>query len=185
VRGLYYPTYRNRDFAFSYLLFSTVVFFVTYFLKDVEISLGFTFGLFAVFAILRYRTETISTKEMTYLFVVIGLAMLNAVVDLNYPELVLMNVLLVLITYFAQSQLFLKSEYRKSVLYEKIDLLRPEREQDLLRDLEARTGLTISRIEIGAIDFVKDHASIKIFYAPQKTHAQTALGDSYEAIQEV
>jgi ABC-type antimicrobial peptide transport system permease subunit len=184
VRFLYYPAYRDRDFAFSFLLFSTLVFIVVFFLKDANISLGFTFGLFAVFAILRYRTETISTKEMTYLFIVIGLAMLNAVGQLNLLELSLINLLVLAITYFAQSQFFLKPEYRKTILYEKVELLRPERQGELVRDLEQRLGLKVHRIEIRNIDFVRDNANIRVYYAPETSHAETALGENYETVRE-
>ena len=184
VRFLYYPAYRDRNFAFSYFMFSTLVFIVIFFLKDAEISLGFTFGLFAVFAILRYRTETISTKEMTYLFIVIGLAMLNAVSQLTMLELGLINVFIVIITYVAQSHFLLKPEYRKAVLYEKVELLRSDRHHELTRDLELRLGLKINRIEIHSIDFVRDNANIMIYYAPAASHAESALGESYEGIRE-
>ena len=180
VRLLYFPVYKDRDFAFSYLVFSLIVFFVTFFLKDVTISLGFTFGLFAVFAILRYRTETISTKEMTYLFVVIGIAMINAVSELALPELIIANTMVVLIVWFAQSRSFLPQDYRKTIRYERIELIKPNRRVELLADLQERTGLSIRRIEIRNIDFVRDNANIRVFYRPDQAHARATLERGYD-----
>ena len=183
VRFLYYPDYRDRDFAFSYLMFSSVVFLVTYFLKSVDISLGFTFGLFAVFAILRYRTETITTKEMTYLFIVIGTAMLNAVSNLGYGELILINALVLVFTFVAQHQNVFKREKRKNVEYERIDLIHPSRFHELKADLEARLGVRINHIEVRDVDFVRDHASLRVFYTDGLEKHSRPLEANHEKLQ--
>lgn len=174
VRVIYFPAYKNRDFAFSFLMFSSMVFIITFFLKSAEISLGFTFGLFAVFAILRYRTETISTKEMTFLFIVIGLAMLNSVVTLTALELVLINLLILALTFAAQSQLFLNAAQQKMVQYERIELIQRGREAELLADLTERTGLTVTGTEVISIDLVRDTASLKVFYTSDEVVPETA-----------
>jgi len=161
---IHFPKFRHKASAFGFFMISVIVFSTTYFLKDINISLGFTFGLFAVFSNLRYRTEPISTEKMTYLFVAIGLAMINAVAPLNYFELALVNPLLLLITYVVQNMLFAASEGTKKIKYEKIDLIAPERYDDLLVDLRLRTGLDITRVDIGNIDFVRDTANLKIYY---------------------
>lgn len=161
---IHFPKFRHRASAFGFFMISIVVFITTYFLKDIDISLGFTFGLFAVFSNLRYRTEPISTEKMTYLFVAIGLAMVNAVAPLNYFELGIINPLLLLITYASQNIFFAAHESTKKIKYEKIDLIAPERYDDLLVDLQTRTGLDITRVDIGNIDFIRDTANLKIYY---------------------
>lgn len=177
VRFIYFPDYKNRDFAFSYIMFSSVVFLITFFLKSAEISLGFTFGLFAVFAILRYRTETISTKEMTFLFIVIGVAMLNAVSTLTAFELVLVNGIILLLTFGAQSKYFLNAAQQKIVQYERIDLIQRGREAELLADLRERTGLSVSAAEVVSIDLVRDTAVLKIQHgSEQKEQSVNKVG---------
>ena len=179
VRFLYYPSYRDRDFAFSFIVFGLVVFLVTFFLKDANISMGFSFGLFALFGILRYRTEAISTKEMTFLFVVIGLALINAVGGFDFLLGISINILVILLTWFAQSHFFLKQESKKTITYEKIELVHPNRKAALLTDLQKRTGLNISRFEIGNIDYVRDIARIRIFYIPDKDESYSAFERYY------
>ena len=166
VRGLYYQQQRKRDFAFALLMFSFMVFVLTYFLKDVEVSLGFTFGLFAVFAMLQYRTDTVSPKEMTYLLVAVGSAMLNAVSQLEVSVLLIINALLLGLTWFAQSTLFLAQEERQTVEYERLELVRPERRAELLADLRERTGLPVHHVELRHLDFLRDTATLRIYYKP-------------------
>ena len=167
VRTLYYRKQRKRDFAFALLMFSFVVFLLTFFLKDVEISLGFTFGLFAIFAMLQYRTDTISPKEMTYLLIAVGSALINAVSLLEPLYLSVLNLALLTLTWFSHSRLFLAEEFRQSIDYEKIDLIHPERHAELLADLRTRTGLDIYRVELRHIDLVRDISSLRVYYRPQ------------------
>lgn len=164
VRGLYYPSQHNRDLAFSYLMFGVTIFMITAVLIGLELSLGFAFGLFAVFGILRYRTEAISTKELTFLFIVIAMAMLNAIAPLRILDALIVNSIFIGAVYAAQNQRFLRSEYRKTLTYEKIDLIKPALYFELLADIEERTGLVIERLEVGEVDFLRDTAQVVIFY---------------------
>ena len=169
VRGLYYHRQRKRDFAFALLMFSFTVFILTYFLKDVEVSLGFTFGLFAVFAMLQYRTDTISPKEMTFLLVAVASAMLNAVTQLGYTSLVGLNALLLALCWFTQSRVFMAEEERHTVDYERLELIHPSRRAELLSDLSERTGLNVYRVELRYLDFLRDTATLRIYYKTPET----------------
>ena len=135
-------------------------------LDSVKLQLGFALGLFAIFGIIRYRTDPIAIKEMTYLFLVIGISVVNALSNkkISHAELVFANFLIVFVTYGMERIWLLRHESRKNVLYEKIELIVPERREELMSDLKARTGLNISRIEIRRIDFLKDIVNIRIFY---------------------
>jgi hypothetical protein len=133
--------------------------------------MGAAFGLFAVFGMLRYKTEEISIKDMTYLFLVIAIGLLTAVIKIEdvayYYEflfIVGINGLILLLTFLLESNVLMKKETAKNVIYENIELIKPEKRDELLADLEARTGLKINRIAIGKIDFLKDIATIKIYY---------------------
>lgn len=161
---IHFPRFRDRGSAFGFSMISIVIFATTYFLKDINISLGFTFGLFAVFSNLRYRTEPISTEKMTYLFIAISLAMINAVSSLNYFELGIINPIMLAISFIVQFLLFASNQRMKRVKYERIELITPDRNQELLEDLRLRTGLDIDRVEVGNIDFVRDIANLKVFY---------------------
>jgi hypothetical protein len=166
VRYLYYPTTKRKDYLFTYLLISVVIFLLCYLLENVKLQLGFALGLFAIFGIIRYRTDSIPIKEMTYLFLVIGLSVINALANkkVSYAELIFTNLSILAVAFLLEKVFLLKHESTKSILYEKIDLIKAERRDDLLKDLEERTGLKINRIEIGRIDFLKDTVRIKIHY---------------------
>ncbi|MFW5804706.1 MAG: DUF4956 domain-containing protein [bacterium] len=164
IRLLYYPVNRRKNYIFTYLLVSTVVFFLCYLLENVKLQLGFALGLFAIFGILRYRTSTITIKEMTYLFIVIGISVINALAQISFPELMFANFMIIIITLFLEKKWLLKQESQKTIVYEKINLIKPENHHLLKEDLEDRTGLTINKIEIGSIDFLKDIATIRIYY---------------------
>ena len=127
-------------------------------------SMGAAFGLFAVFSMLRYRTEGISMKDMTYLFLVIALGLISAVSKGNWDELILINSIILVVTYLLESNLLMKKESSKFIQYENIEMIRPEQRQELIDDLEKRTGIKINRISIDKIDFLKDTAMIRIFY---------------------
>jgi hypothetical protein len=166
VRGLYYPTARRKDYLFTFLMISTVVFLLCILLESVKLQLGFAFGLFAIFGILRYRTNAIPIKEMTYLFIIIGLSVVNALANkkVSWAELLFTNLIIVGIIYGLEKLWLLKHESSKVVTYEKIDLIKPEKYELLKKDLEERTGLKINRIEIGKIDFLRDTAKLVIHY---------------------
>ncbi len=166
VRLLYYPATRRKDYLFTYFMIGTTVFFLSFLLESVKIQLGFALGLFAVFGILRYRTLQIPIKEMTYLFIVIGVSIINALANkkISFGELVLTNAVIILFTYILEKRSILRHEYRKTIRYEKLELIKPEHRAALIQDLEERTGLRINRIEIGNINFLRDTARITIFY---------------------
>ena len=167
VMGLYYPSNKNKNYAFTYLLIAVVVFFLCFLLENVKLELSFALGLFAIFGIIRYRTETIPIKEMTYLFVVVGLSVINALANkkISYSELLFANLAVVGLSYFFERIWLVKSTLKsKMILYEKIDMITAEKRSELLRDLELRTGLKIDKIEIENIDLLRDTAKIKIYY---------------------
>lgn len=166
VRLLYYRTSHRKDYFFTYILLSTVIFLLCFLLENVKLELGFALGLFAIFGILRYRTQQIPIKEMTYLFVVIGISVINALANrkVSYVELVFTNFAIFFVILVLERFMRLKHEERKTIDYEKIDLIKPERREDLIADLQDRTGLKINRIEVGKINFLRDSAKIYIFY---------------------
>lgn len=167
IRWLYYGVARRKDYLFSYFLIGTVIFLLCYLLESVKLQLGFALGLFAVFGIIRYRTDSIPIKEMTYLFLVIGISVINALTNkkVSYAELVFTNGILILIVYGIEKLWLLRHESVKTIIYERIDLIKPEKRKELVEDLEERTGIkSINRVEVGKIDFLKDTAQLKIYY---------------------
>ena len=163
VRGLYYPVTRRKDYLFTYVIISTIIFLLCFLLENVKLQLGFALGLFAIFGIIRYRTDTIPIKEMTYLFLVIGISVINALANkkVSYSELLFTNFIILILAFLMEKVFLLKHESSKTVLYEKIDLIKQSRRSELMQDLEERTGLKINRIQIGRIDFLRDTARIK------------------------
>ncbi|WP_430906829.1 DUF4956 domain-containing protein [Maribacter sp. 2-571] len=170
VRYLYYPATKRKDYLFTYYLISIIVFFLCFTLKKYELDMGMALGLFAIFGIIRYRTDTIAIKEMTYLFVVIGISVINSLANkkLSYAEIVLGNFLVVGAIAIIERWWNLKHEVSKEIVYEKIANIRPENEAELKADLESRTGIEINRIRIGDIDFLKDTAVLTIYYFAKK-----------------
>jgi hypothetical protein len=166
VRLLYYPVAKRKDYLFTYILLGTAIFLLCYLLENVKLQLGLALGLFAIFGILRYRTSQIPIKEMTYLFIVICISVINALANkkVSYIELIFTNLVFIGVTFGLEKIWLLKHESRKTIIYEKIDLIKPQNYQLLLKDLEKRTGLKINRIEIGRIDFLRDAARIIIYY---------------------
>lgn len=166
VRVLYYPRSKRKDYLFTYYLIGMITFFLCFALKKLDIDTGMGLGLFAIFGILRYRTEGIEIKEMTYLFLVIGVSVMNALSSnkISVAEMALMNTALVLLTYGLENLWLLKHETRKVIQYERIDLITPDKYNEMVADVSERTGLKINRIEIGKIDFLRDSAQLLIFY---------------------
>ena len=166
VRYIYYPITKNKDYLFTYLLISLTVFLLCILLDSVKIELAFALGLFAIFGIIRYRTDPIPIKEMTYLFLVIGVSVINALANkkISYSELVFANIMIIAVTYGLEKIWLLRHETRKNIIYEKIDLIGPVKRDELLLDLKERTGIDVVRVEIRRIDFLKDIAYLRIFY---------------------
>jgi Domain of unknown function (DUF4956) len=166
VRWFYFSTTRRKDFLFTYILISSIVFLLCFLLQNVILQIGFALGLFAIFGIIRYRTQSIPIKEMTYLFIIIGISVINALANIaSISEIVLTNLIIIFITYGLEKKWLLRHESSKSIIYEKIDLIKPEHHKELIDDLQKRTGISkISRIEIGEVDFLKDVCRIMIFF---------------------
>lgn len=166
IRYLYYPITKRKDYLFTYYLIGIITFFLCFGLKKLEIDTGMGLGLFAIFGIIRYRTDAIEIKEMTYLFLIIGISVTNALASskISILEMGLINFSVVGITYGLEYLWLLKHETRKTVIYERIDLIRPEHYEEMKADLEERTGLAINRFDIGKIDFLNDTAQVRIYY---------------------
>ncbi|MFC2112431.1 DUF4956 domain-containing protein [Bacteroidota bacterium] len=167
VRWLYFSMAKRKDYLFSYILIGSVVFLLCYTLVNVSLQLGFALGLFAIFGIIRYRTRTIQIKEMTYLFLVIGVSVINALAhhQISYLELLLTNALIIGLTWALEKAWLSRHETSKIIDYEKISFIRQENRNKLIADLEERTGIpSINRVEIGPVNFITDTTRIKIFY---------------------
>ena len=166
VRLIYYRVKDDKDYVFTYIMFNILTFFICFLLRKVPMEMGFALGLFAVFGILRYRTEAIPIRQMTYLFIVIGISMINALSNKSVSifEVLFTNSLITLITYLIDRLWFQSIEETKSIIYEKIDLVKPENKEEMIKDLKDRTGLPIHEVKIEKIDFLKDTASITIYY---------------------
>jgi hypothetical protein len=166
VRVLYYRITPRKEYLFTYILISVVVFFMIMLLENVGVEIGFALGLFAIFGMLRYRTQQIPIREMTYLFLVIGVSVINSLANrkVSYAELLLTNAAIVLVTYMLEKVYLLKTETKKLVFYEKVELIKPDRREEMIADLKERTGLPIHRVEIDRIDYLRDSARIYIFY---------------------
>jgi hypothetical protein len=166
VRVLYYRITPRKEYLFTYILISVVVFFMIMLLENVGVEIGFALGLFAIFGMLRYRTQQIPIREMTYLFLVIGVSVINSLANrrVSYAELLLTNAAVVLVTYLLEKVFLLKTESKKLVFYEKIELIKPDMRTELIADLEERTGLIIHRVDIERIDYLRDAARIYIYY---------------------
>jgi hypothetical protein len=166
VRWFYFSTTRRKDFLFTYILISSIVFLLCFLLENVMLQIGFALGLFAIFGIIRYRTHAIPIKEMTYLFLIIGISVINALANTaSISEIIFTNLIIIFITYGLEKKWLLRHESSKSIIYEKINLIKTEHHKELIEDLQLRTGISkISRIEIGEVDFLKDVCHITIFF---------------------
>ena len=186
VRFFYYPKSRRRDYFFTFMIFSTAMLMLLFMMGNAEVGVGLTLGLFAIFGVIRYRTETVPIREMTYLFVIIALAAVNGLAPLynlvdavgNNPHyelsagnvgiLALSNFLVVLLILILESGRFVRHTSTKLILYDRIDLIVPEKRSEMIEDLQKRTGIIVEDIEIGHIDFLKDSAFVKVIYTPEK-----------------
>jgi hypothetical protein len=167
VRWLYFSTSKRKDYLFTYILISSIVFLLCFLLENVMLQIGFALGLFAIFGIIRYRTLTMPIKEMTYLFLIIGISVINALTDTTTSilEIIFTNLIVIFITYGLEKRWLLKHESSKIIIFEKINLIKPEHHGELIDDLQQRTGISkISRVEIGEIDLLRDICHLKIFF---------------------
>ena len=166
IKLIYHRDHANNDFVFTYFMFNSLIFFFAFLLGNITINIGFVFGLFAVFAILRYRTDPIPIKEMTYLFIVITIGVINALskTEVSYMALLFTNFTLVGLTYTLEKFWQKNLLFRRTVVYEKIENIKPDNHDKLLADLKDRTGLDIQRFEIRRTNFLRDTARIRIYY---------------------
>jgi hypothetical protein len=164
IRWLYYGATKRKDYLFTYYMIGIIVFLLCFTLKKYELDIGMALGLFAIFGIIRYRTDAVPIKEMTYLFVVIGVSVVNSLANqkMSYAEILTANILVVLALYTIERLWFTRNVSVKIIQYEKIENIKPENSAILRQDLEARTGLKIENIKVGDIDFLKDSATIII-----------------------
>ena len=181
VHFFYYKKSRRRDYYFTFIVFSSAMLTLLYIMGNVEVGVGLTLGLFAIFGVIRYRTETVPIREMTYLFIIIALAAVNGlaplyhVVDLssaphyvlgwgNVGVMALVNGLMLLLVWVLESESLVKHVTTKLVQYDRIELIVPEKREELIADLEKRLGVMVENVEIGHVDFLKDSAMIKVYY---------------------
>ena len=183
IRFLYYPHSKRKDYFFIFMIFSTIVFLLCFILGKVTVQLGFALGLFAIFGILRYRTDTIPIKEMTYLFLMVGIAVVNSLSDkaVSWAELLFANVAIVAITWYLERIWMQKKEDFMDIRYEKIELIHPSRHADLLEDLKKRTGLNVYRFSIDRINFLRDTARVRIYYR-HEPEVKTPPADSKKSV---
>ena len=191
VHCFYYRKSRRRDYYFTFMVFSSAMLTLLYIMGNVEVGVGLTLGLFAIFGIIRYRTETVPIREMTYIFVIIALAAVNGLAPLfqivgatgpdphyalvpgNIAVLGAVNALVFILIAVLESGLLVKKSTTKLVLYDRIELIVPERREELKADLEKRLGVAIDNLEIGHVDFLKDSAFIKVHYRLGKGESNT------------
>ena len=167
VHFFYYRKSRRTDYYFTFILFSITVFLLMFLLNNVNLGMGFALGLFAIFSMIRYRTETVPIREMTYLFVIIGISVINGLAMTHgYINLLIINALFILLIWIFDGNKALKHQAAKIILYDKIELVKLGKEEALMADLKERTGLNIFKLEIGHIDFLRDVAYIKVYYKP-------------------
>ena len=166
VRCLYYPKCKRGEFFFTYVLIAISTFMLIYVLGDVKLKAGIALGLFAIFSIIRYRTEQVAIREMTYLFIIIALSAINGltVSELSIGEVIIINLLFILSIWICESKLLISHYSYKVIKYDNVNLITPDKREELIADLEKRTGLKIEKVEVGAIDFLKDAAIVKMYY---------------------
>ena len=166
IQFFYYPKSRRMDYYFTFMMFSSAMCLLLFLMNNLSLEIGFTLGLFAIFGMIRYRTETVPVREMTYLFIIIAVSVINGIgADVPFLELVAANALIILLIWLLESRgVFVRRTSVKLIIYDRVDLILPERRDELIEDLRKRTGLDIRDIEIGQVDFLKDTAWIKVTY---------------------
>ncbi|MBR6272401.1 MAG: DUF4956 domain-containing protein [Bacteroidales bacterium] len=173
-RLFYYKKSQRRDYYFTFMMFAVVIFLIITLMDNMKMNVAYALGLFAIFGMIRYRTETLRIREMTYLFVVMGLSIINGqALTTSYIELLITNLLVILAIWAFEGNKHSKQLNEKVILYDKIDLVKRDRKDDLKADLEARTGIIIEKMEVGHIDYLRDAAFIKIWYKPRPGESNT------------
>ena len=189
IDRLYYQKSKRRDFYFTFMLISVAIFFIVFFmifvLEDMKgkTSMGVGIGLFGIFSIMRYRTDTMPVREMTYLFVIIALSLVNAVsVNLPYFEVIVTNLIIILAVWLCE--MHLKTNPTKLIQYDRIELITPERREELIADLEKRLGVKVVKVDIGSVDFLRDMAMIRVTYEGESSTVGSNLKFSKDQLKE-
>lgn len=165
VHFLYYKRNGSGAYYFTFIVFSSAMFMILFVMSSMSIQIGFTLGLFAIFGMIRYRTETIPVREMTYLFIIIALSVVNGIGnELPFLELIVANLVIVLLMLFIEFEFLEGRTSTKLVIYDRIDMITPEKRPELIEDLKKRLGLDIVKVEVGQVDFLKDSAFVKVTY---------------------
>ena len=180
VRFIYYPSTHNKRYVFTFLAFNTVIFFVLSFMTSIEIGVGVGFGLFAIFSILRYRTDPIPVREMTYLFVIAALPVMNSAALSGgiWPQIIIANLAVLILLMVLEKGWGFRYEGYKRITYEKIELIHPDHRAELISDLENRTGIKIKRINIGKINFLRDTVDLKVYYEDARQENWISASDA-------
>ena len=174
----YYKKSKRRDYYFTFMMFSITIFFLIFLMDNVKVQIGFALGLFAIFGMIRYRTESIPIREMTYLFVVIGISVINGLaMTVSYAELILTNLLMLVAVWIFERAKWKHRVDTKIILYEKIELVKAGREKELMADLKERTGLDIINVEVGHINYLKDVAYLRVHYKPGRGELENTIND--------
>ena len=173
-RYCYYTKSQRKDYVLTFMLFGAAMFLLIFLMESVSIQIGMTLGLFAIFGVIRYRTETVPIREMTYLFIIICVAVINGLaLNISYVELIVANLLLLLLIWTVEGRRLLRHTSAKLVIYEKINLITPDKREEMIADLEARLGHKVEKVEVGHVDFLRDVAFVKVYYelAPGETNS--------------
>ena len=166
VHFVYFKTTGKRSYVFTYVMISTTVFFLCFLLGSIDLQLGFALGLFAIFGIIRYRTDPIPIREMTYLFLVITISVINSLArrDVTLPEIAFTNIAFMLTTWLMERIWMKKHLARRTIIYDRIDLIHPNRHQQLIEDIKTRTGIEVIKFKIGQVDLAKNSLRLTVFY---------------------
>ena len=180
VRFIYYPSTHEKRYVFTFMTFNTIIFFVVSLMSSIELGIGVGFGLFAIFSILRYRTDPIPVREMTYLFVIAALPVMNfsALNGDVWQQVIAANAAVVIIMFLLEKGWGFRYENSRRVIYEKIELIQPGRRAELIADLENRTGLKIKRINIGKVNFLRDTVDLKVYFDDRNQEGWMESADS-------
>jgi len=167
VRFIYYPRTKDKRFVFTFLAFNMIIYFVLSLMVSIQLGIGVGFGLFAIFSVLRYRTDPMPIREMTYLFIILALPVMNStgMLESSWPQLMLANSMVILVLWLLENEWGFRYEVSKHITYEKIELVPPTRRAEMIADLEARTGLKVKKVNVGKIDFLRDTAELQVFFA--------------------
>lgn len=165
IRLIYFRVYRRHDYFFMFFMFNLIIFIITFLMNSSSgMSLGAAFGLFAIFSMLRYRTEDISARDMTYLFMSITIGLISSINKGSVLEITIINAVILLVAFLIEGNVLIKPSFSKAIEYEKIELIKPENKAELIADLKERTGLDVHKVLVKRIDFLRDTAILKVYY---------------------